>query len=88
MPQAYDYSTWFEPIGVVGPSYWGGGGGVYGWSGWEATPNVRATMQEQSRVRFQQQVQGDMSANEIMAQIQTALGDTRRQMTQKFGVQF
>lgn len=88
VPTAYDFSTWWTPIGVVGPSYWGGGGGVYGWGGWEATPNVQATQNAQTRARFQAQVSGSMGANEIMAQIDKALGDTRRQMTQKFGVQF
>lgn len=87
VPEVYDYYSWYNPIGVVaGDGY--GGGGEYGWGGWEATPNIRATMQAQSKARFQQQVQGDLSANEILAQIEKALGDTRRAMTQKFGAQF
>jgi hypothetical protein len=45
-------------------------------------------MQAQSTARFQQQVQGDMSANEILEQVDQALGQTRRAMTQKFGAQF
>jgi hypothetical protein len=88
VPTAYDYSSWWNPIGVVGPSYWGGGGGVYGWGGWSATPNVQRTQNAQTVARFQAQVQGSMGANEIMAQINDALGQTRREMTQKHGVQF
>jgi hypothetical protein len=89
VPQAYDYYSWYTPIGVVGPDpNTGTPGGEYGWGGWGGVPNVRATMQAQSTARFQQQVQGDMSANEILEQVDQALGQTRRAMTQKFGAQF
>lgn len=87
--QQYDYSSWFNPIGVVAGNGWnGGGGGVYGWGGWEATPNVVRTSNMQIAARTQEQVKGNMSANQIMAEIDKATGDVRRQMTTKFGVQF
>jgi hypothetical protein len=89
VPQQYNYYSWYNPIGVVaGNGYWGGGGGLYGWGGWEAIPDMRTTGQMQVKARVQQQVQGNMSANQIMAEIEKATGDTRREMTKKFGVQF
>ncbi|HEV7282992.1 MAG TPA: hypothetical protein VGN57_22490 [Pirellulaceae bacterium] len=88
VPQQYDYYTWYNPIGVVAPDYWGGGGGLYGWGGWEAVPDIRATSQLQVKARVQEQVKGNLSANQIMDQIEKAAGDTRREMTQKYGVNF
>jgi hypothetical protein len=89
VPQQYDYYSWYNPIGVVaGNGYWGGGGGLYGWGGWEAIPNIQTTGQMQIKARVQEQVKGSMSANEIMAEIDKAAGDTRREMTKKFGTQF
>jgi hypothetical protein len=85
--QQYDYSSWYTPIGVVAGDGFGGGG-AYGWGGWSATPNVERTQNLQTKARFQEQVQGNMSANQIMAQIEKAAGDTRRQMTAKYQAQF
>ncbi len=87
VPEQYDVQTSYNPIGVVG-NRWYGGGGVYGWSGWSATHNRNRTGQLQSHVRTQERIRGNMSANLVMQGIDEATADIRRIMTQKYSADF
>ena len=82
VPEQYDVYSYSRPVGVT---RWGG---AYGWYGWGTTPNVRREQQMRTQVRTQERLKGNLSANEIMRQIENATADIRRAMTQKYNVEF
>jgi hypothetical protein len=81
VPRYYNYQTYSVPVGVT----WGG---AYGWNGWTATEDTRARAIEQSHVRTQEKIKGNMAANTTAQGIDQALGDMRRHMAQKYQVDF
>ncbi|MDX1944944.1 MAG: hypothetical protein SFU86_06020 [Pirellulaceae bacterium] len=81
VPAYYDVQTYSVPIGVT----WSG---VYGWGGWTATENLRARGQELSKIRTQEKIRGNASANSTAQGIEQATADMRRYLTQKYQVEF
>jgi hypothetical protein len=81
VPQQYDVNTYYQPVGA-------NLGGAYGWYGWSAQANVRATEQAKARVRTQEKIQGSMSANLVLQQIDDATNNIRVGLTQKYNAEF
>jgi hypothetical protein len=81
VPEQYDTYSWSSPIGVTRF-------GAYGWGGWRNVPNVRRESQMRARVRTQQRLEGNMSANQVLSEIDKASAQIRRDMTQKYNENF
>ncbi|MBI1247030.1 hypothetical protein GC197_04205 [bacterium] len=81
VPEQYDVSSYSVPVGAN----WTG---QYSWNGWQATPNWDRTGELQAQVRTQENIRGARSANDVLRSIDNATADIRRQMTQKYGVEF
>ena len=69
---------------------WGGApmAGFHGWGGFCPRAADRADLQARARVRTQERVRGNMSANLILQAIDDAAADIRVAMTQKYNVEF
>jgi hypothetical protein len=81
LPDLYNVQTYSVPIGVT----WNGS---YGWGGWTAQRDLRAEGREQAKVRTQEKIRGNMSANTTAQGIEQATADMRRYMTQKYQIEF
>lgn len=77
----YNVQTW----GAAGVDRWGRYG-AYG--GWRAYEDVRAEQRERTKIKTEERVGGNMTANDIMREVQSATGEVRRSMTKKFNVDF
>lgn len=81
VPNYVNVRTYGAPIGVTR-------GGAYGWGGWTATEDFARRGQEFSKIRTQERIKGNMSANSIVQHIEAATADMRRHLTQKYQVEF
>jgi len=81
LPNYYNVNTYAAPVGVT---RWG----VHGVYGYRATEDLAAKGQAESKVRTQERIRGNMSANMIVQGVEAATADVRRRMTQKYQVEF
>jgi hypothetical protein len=81
VPTQYNVNTSYTPIGAN----WGGSYGAYAWN---ATVDNRRTGTEKAKVRTQERISGNLSANLIMQGLDAATGDIRRVMTEKYQAEF
>lgn len=81
VPQQYDVYGYSEPIGVT---RWG----AYGWNGWQAYPNERATAHMRTQVRTQERLQGVTSANQVLQEVDNETAKIRQEMTNKYSASF
>ena len=66
---------------------WGGGGFAYGY---RDDPQTALALrgQERSRIRTQERIRGNTSANLIMQGLEAEFGEMRRHLTTKYDVEF
>jgi hypothetical protein len=81
LPNYYNVNTYGTTIGV---NRWG----RYGAYGYTATPDLARRGQERSRIRTQESIRGNASANLTMQGLQQATADMRRYLTKKYNVEF
>lgn len=81
LPNFYTTQTYAAPVGVT---RWG----VHGVYGYRATENLSAKGQAESRIRTQERIRGNMSANMIVQGVEAATADIRRRMTEKYQMEF
>jgi len=81
LPNYYNVNTYARPVGVT---RWG----VQGVYGYRATEDLAAKGQAESKVRTQERIRGNMSANMIVQGVEAATADIRRRMTEKYQMEF
>mgnify|MGYP007059414490 CR=1 FL=1 len=81
VPQQYNVRTESRPVAVTRFR-------AYSWNDYTVTADNRRTGQIQSKIRTQERIRGNMSANSTAQGIQASIGDMRRHMTQKYQIQF
>ncbi len=81
LPNYYNVQTYARPVGVT---RWG----VHGAYGYRATEDLSAKGQAESRIRTQERIRGNMSANMTVQGVEAATADIRRRMTQKYQMEF
>ena len=86
VPDQYDVSTWSQPVGVT--NSWWGGSQAYSWNGWYAVPNERRKMNEQAKIRREENYAGGYSATQTLQEISEATARIRRHMTTKYSAEF
>jgi hypothetical protein len=83
--QAYNY----DYAAAGGVNRWGGYAGGYGYR-YRENPRAELSLegQQRARIRTQETVKGNASANQIMQQMDAAFAQMRVDMTNKYGVEF
>jgi hypothetical protein len=81
LPNYYNVQTYARPIGVT---RWG----VHGVYGYRTTEDLSAKGQAEARVRTQERIRGNMSANMTVQGVEAATADIRRRMTEKYQMEF
>ncbi|MCO6458512.1 MAG: hypothetical protein J5I93_24670 [Pirellulaceae bacterium] len=77
----------FTSGAVVGATRWGAAG-YWGTTNMETRTDLKLKSQARANIRTQERIRGNSSANLIMQGIQNSMLDIRRQMTEKYMIEF